>query len=301
MSNPAVEVATEVKNISHLTHMGKAFDAVRVNPTTIAIEKDFNPRDFSLPQNRAHLDNIKNNIKALGFLDSHPLTVRLDGPPNAKYPVLIDGECRLKAVLELIAEGHDIKTVPVIQKSTGVGTVAERIVVALASNEGLALTQMEVGKSYLKLLGYGWTKEQIMERTGKSERYVREAVAIADAPEEVRQMVASGEVSQQAAIKATRELGEDAAAVLREAVIQNKAEGKTGPVKAPKADKRESKLSVIRDIVEEYNSTEPKDLTREVMLRMLDDITAEFEADSKPAKAAAKKDNKKPAKGKKAA
>jgi ParB-like chromosome segregation protein Spo0J len=272
--------AVEAKPIDRLRdlNIGARQEAYPIDPRLIVVEQGFNPRYFSLPANREHLDILKDSIVAMNGVQQ-PLWVRWD---NAnKIPYLIDGECRLKAVLELIAEGHEIVSVPVIQKSKSVGSVADRLFLALTANEGLHLSQLEVGATYMRLEGFGHTVEAIAKRAGKSERYVRDAIALADAPEPVKALVASGDVSQAEALRVVKQSagdGDKAAATLEASVKQNKADGK-GQVKAPKADKKVSKLKEIGAVISEYENTEPKDLTKDLLIRWMADISDIMDAD----------------------
>lgn len=282
------------KAVNRLTDMGKRFDAVNIDPRTITVEQDFNPRDFSLQVNRDHVNMLKESIKARGV--QQPLWVRLDGGKDRKTPVLIDGECRLRAVTELIGEGVDIATVPVVQKSkdTGVNVndPASRLILALTANDGLPISQMEVGKTYMKLVSYGWDNKKIAEQTGKSERYVREAIAITAAPDAVKELVKSGDVSQSSAIKAVKEQGADAAAAfLQAAAEQNKKEGKTGPVKASKADPKMSKIKLITEVIEDYEALESKEFTKDDLVDFLNRISHILEVENKEVIKAEKKGN----------
>jgi ParB-like chromosome segregation protein Spo0J len=66
-----------------------------------------------------------------------PLLVRFD--PQQQCAILNDGECRLRAVLELIEEGVEIATIPILQVQGGNET--ERLVIALTANTGKPLSK----------------------------------------------------------------------------------------------------------------------------------------------------------------
>lgn len=259
----------EIKTVTRLRDLqvdGRQ-DMSKIDPRSIVVEAGFNPRDFSLQENRAHIDRLKASIKVFGV--EQPLWVRWHAAD--KTAILVDGECRLKAVLELIAEGVEIVSVPVIQKSLGVGTVADRLALALTANEGQRLSASEVGKTYIRLIGYGWSEARIAERTGKSERFVRDAIAISDAPDAVRELVANGDVSQALALKTVKEQGSEAAVeVLEQAAKEAKADGKKTAT-APKKDKKLSKLRQIRAVMDDFESVDG-DHTKQSLINYLADI-----------------------------
>jgi ParB-like chromosome segregation protein Spo0J len=86
-------------------------DVLLFEPRAILVDKNHNPRNFDTPEMRKRLKEIKASIAASGVLT--PLSIRFDKAENRA--VLLDGETRLRACLELQAEGIDIKLIPCIQ------------------------------------------------------------------------------------------------------------------------------------------------------------------------------------------
>jgi ParB-like chromosome segregation protein Spo0J len=247
-------------------------DVSKISPHDIVVEEGLNPRDFTLPENIEHIQKLKASILAMGGVQK-ALDVRWD---NArKKPILIDGECRLRSVLELIAEGHPILAVPVIQKSgKAVETVADRLALALTANENRTLGQVEIGKAYLRFKGFGWTVAKIAERLGKTERFVSDALTLADSPDKVQELVKAGDVSKALAVKALKESngdGEAATQVLEQAAKEAKADGKK-TAKAPKVDKKLSKLQRISNVIDDYDSHDIKELSKQDLINYLADI-----------------------------
>lgn len=195
-------------------------DLMMIDPKIIKVEAGHNPRDYSLPENRQHLDQLKTSIKEDGVIV--PLLIRYDG--NNKQAILVDGECRLSAVLELIAEGTPILTVKAIQVEAG--NAEQRQIIALQSNTGKALSLWELGTSYKKLLGWGWTPGQIAIKLGVSSQHINNAVDLADASMEVRQLLSTRAVSPQLALQEIRKSGDGAAKVLKAKVKVAKEAGK---------------------------------------------------------------------------
>src|ERR1700678_2993643 len=100
---PTGIVASEspVKIPTTLKQVGQRRDYQMIDPRLIDIEPGFNARDYTLPENRAHLDRLKLLLIAAGRVND-AITVRLNRETGRA--VVIDGECRLRATLELIAE-----------------------------------------------------------------------------------------------------------------------------------------------------------------------------------------------------
>lgn len=259
----------EIQRLRDLQVDGRQ-DMSKIDPRVIVVEEGHNPRDYSLPENRAHLENLKASIKENGV--QNPLWVRWD---NAnKKAILVDGECRLKATLELIAEGVEIVSVPVIQKtvSNTADGAAERLVLAMTANEGKPLSQIEVGAAYKRLVNYGWSTARIAQRVAKSERYIKDAIELGDAPAEVKALVAEGSVSKALAIQTVRNEGDNAAATLQVKVAEAKADGKKTAKTEKKAPTPNAKLNAISSLLETYEAEEASDLTWNHLAGYLSDI-----------------------------
>ncbi len=215
-----------------------ARDQLMLDPRAIAIEKNFNCRNYHLDENKAHLDELKNSIRANGTLV--PLLVRWDAA--AKQAVLVDGECRLRANLELIEEGVEILAIPTIQVQ---GTnEADRLITSLTANTGKPLSKWEIGTAFQRLIGFGWDPDKIAARMGYSARYVTESLELSDAPEDVKQLLSEQAVTPSLALQHIRTDGAGAGEKLKEKVEKARAKSpkKGGKVTA----KRERKEKGVR-------------------------------------------------------
>ena len=206
-----------------------ARDQLMIDPRIIIIDDGQNPRNYDLPENHAHLDALKRSIRENGTLV--PLLVRFD--PAREACVLIDGECRLRANLELIAEGVEIEAVPTIQV-TG-GDDAGRLLTAITANTGKPLSKWELGGAFQRLYNFGWAEVKIATKTGYAERFIREAMELADAPEEIKQLLSSQAVTPSLALAELRANGSAAVQNLQAAAVAAQSSGKTGPAKRAKA------------------------------------------------------------------
>jgi ParB/RepB/Spo0J family partition protein len=183
------------------------------------VDDAFNPRDYTLPENHAHLDELKRSIRENGVLV--PLLVRYDAARKAA--VLCDGECRLRAVLELIAEGVEILTVPTIQVSGG--NESDRLLIAITANTGKPLSKWELGNAFQRLYRFGWDEPKIATKTGYAERFICEAMELADAPDEIKQLLSSQAVTPSLALAELRANGAAAVETLKAAAVAAQSNG----------------------------------------------------------------------------
>lgn len=226
-----------------------ARDQFMIDPRIIEIEDGHNPRDYTLPENRNHLDELKANIRENGTLN--PLWVRFD--TGSKKAILVDGECRLRANLELIAEGVDIVGVPVIQVPGANET--ERLILSLTANTGKPLSKWESGKAFLRLQRFGMEPAAIAKRLGFSERFVAEAIELSDAPEEVKHMLSEQAITPSLALHELRVNGAQAVATLRQKANEAKASGQKTARK-----KQENRIvnptAIVNQIIKVIESSE---------------------------------------------
>jgi ParB family chromosome partitioning protein len=203
-----------------------ARDQLMIDPRIIEIEKGHNPRNYSLPENRQHLDELKGSIRESGILQ--PLLVRFEASSGSA--ILVDGECRLRAAMELIAEGVPIEAVPTVQVAGK--NEAERLIIALTANTGKPLSQWESGHAFVRLKGYGWSEDQISTRLGFSIRFVNRAIELADAPDEVKHLLSEQAVTPSLAIAELRaKAAPEAIETLKARAVANRQNGNSGPAR----------------------------------------------------------------------
>jgi len=219
-------------------------DMCMIPPGNIKIEPGHNPRNYKLAENRAHLDELKANIRHRGV--QVPLLVRYD--PQTQEAVLVDGECRLRACLELVKEGHEIDAVPCSQVTAGNET--QRLVLALTANTGKPLSQWEVGSAFQRLVGFGWDTAKIADQLGYSERFVTEAIRLADAPEDVKHLLSEGAVTPSLVQYHMSKAGGNLSMTIRAKVEEAKAKGK----KTAKRSKSTPKPALHHVLREAWNT-----------------------------------------------
>ena len=188
------------------------------DPRRLREEPGWNART-NTPELRAHLDGLKASIAINGVLE--PLTAY----QSNEEVVVTNGHCRLRAVMELIAEGHEILSVPVrVEDKTA--NEADRCLSMITRNSGLPLTPIEKGEVFRRLVAFGWDPARIAERSGISVTYVNQCMGYLALPEQVKAKVEQGQVSAPLAAEVARQEGPRAAEVLQEAQAIAEAGGK---------------------------------------------------------------------------
>jgi ParB-like chromosome segregation protein Spo0J len=237
------ERATDPTRLRDLKTQGSR-DVFPLPPSMIRVEEGHNPRIFSnVAGNREHIDSLKRSIAEIGV--QVPLLVRFDilKPGETKTAILVDGESRLRAVRELIAEGVEIRSVPVLQVDGK--SESERLLIAITANTGKPLYKWELGAAFRRLIRFGWSETDVSKKTGYTARFVSEAVELADAPEEVKILLSEQAVTPSLALATLRSNGSEAVAVLKQRVEVAKTNGqktaKRDKATTPKAAREEVK------------------------------------------------------------
>lgn len=212
-------------------------EAPKLRPEIIKIKAGHNYRDMSKPEVRAHIDWLKESIRAIGVQE--PIDVTFVGGEV----FLQAGECRLTAAQELRKEGWD----GYIPAFAVTGDEAKVFAKGLLDNGGLPPSKMEFGKAVDKLLGWGWNLDQILPyvpshlglKKAQAVRYIKEAKELNDAPIAVKEQIKNGvdgvKVSEAKVLAEVRKNPLLAAENIKEAARTAKAAGRT-EVKREKAE-----------------------------------------------------------------
>ena len=213
--NVAGAVSLKILAERKLEWIGKTTQ-FKIDPRKLEVEDGFNAR---IPGDEldAHIAAMKESFKAGATIPA--IDVRVDDG----RVIVVDGHCRRRAILELIAEGVEIESVDIRQYR---GNDAERVAHMLTSAQGKPLTPLECGKSYLRLIRFGWTKPAIASRVGKSISHVEQMILLAESNSDVQAMVAGKSVSAAVAVEMVRKHGENAGPVLQNHLDTAKAGGK---------------------------------------------------------------------------
>jgi ParB-like chromosome segregation protein Spo0J len=266
-----------VKIPTTLKQVGQRRDYQMIDPRLIDIEPGFNARDYTLPENRAHLDRLKLLLIAAGRVND-PIIVRLNRETGRA--TVIDGECRLRATLELIAEGVYPFTeadMPCYPAPPGSDDEATRRFASLYANEGKSFSKWELGRGYQALYDLNISEETIAKKTANSVAFVKECIELANAPDELKQLLSSQAVSPAEAIRIVRSADVPAAVSELQATVQAKqAKGEKGPVKRAKAPAKASTTTPTSQAkVAPAKSTIPASNITKAILALVEDVPAE--------------------------
>lgn len=145
-----------------------------------------NPRQPRFQIDETELQGLASSIREHGILQ--PLVVSHD-PANDRY-VLIAGERRLRAAMLA-----GLETVPVILRQAG---DQQRLELALIENVQRAdLSPLETAQAYHYLIDeFGLTHEEVAARVGKSREAVTNTHRLVKLPDEVKQGLANGEITE---------------------------------------------------------------------------------------------------------
>lgn len=200
------------------------------DPRDIVIKPGWNVRDMASPETVEHVKALKASIlqRIADGLPGVKEAIDVTYDRNTGVRTLVDGQCRLTACNELWKEGHKVFVPLLIVEGE---SEAELLVQSLTANSGLSLTKWEVGVGCRRLIvGCRWTSKQVAAHIGKTVAYVNEAVTLAEAPTEVKKMIADRQITEPFAVselKAAKKAGVSAAKAvetLKEAVHSRPAE-----------------------------------------------------------------------------
>ena len=139
-----------------------------LDPRYIRPEPGFNARDFTLPENLEHVEDLRRSIAVQGVLN--PVRVRLSDDKSEVW--LTDGESRWRAAMSAIAAGSEIKAIPYIVEGRRQST-EERIVNLVVSNTGKRLSPLETLDVANRLKGFKWSDREVAQRLGLTPSYLQ--------------------------------------------------------------------------------------------------------------------------------
>lgn len=146
---------------------------------------------------REALDSLKEQIRQDGVLEQL-LVRRRDNPDNPEqHHQVWDGQRRLLAVQDLIAEGAPIQSVPARVELAST-TDAEMMILAAITTSGIGkepLTPVDEMRLVTMLLGYDLTAADIAQRLGKSVSWVSKRAKLKTTTPSVQREVSEGRMT----------------------------------------------------------------------------------------------------------
>lgn len=163
-------------------------DLYRVDPKLIQIKEGWNSREGTDPANAAHVAELAASIREVGV--KKPLVCYMEN--DVTY--VTDGHCRLQAVMHLIEEGVEIKTVPVMVEDRHANE-ADRIFSQIVHNAGKPLTSLEQAKVFKRLVDLGWAQKDIAAKAGITGGRVSQLLELLILPAILQKYIIEGKAS----------------------------------------------------------------------------------------------------------
>lgn len=222
-------------------------DLFMIDPRKIVMKEGWNVRQET-PELEEHIWGLSVSISELGV--QQPLTVYMDD--GTIY--LSDGHCRLKATLLAIDAGSDIQAVPCRVEERGANE-ADRVLAMVTRNSGKPLTPLEKSLVVKKLIGFGWTEDNISRKMGMTVQYVGKLLEMQEMPEEMKNMINEGTVSATLALEeCKREGGQQAVENIKTVVEKSPKKKVTKKVlkKSPKKKTPDATVYNALEIIREF-------------------------------------------------
>lgn len=163
-------------------------DLYKLDPKIIQIKEGWNSREATDPQNSNHIAELAASIREVGV--KKPLVCYMEN----EVVYVTDGHCRLQAVMHLIEEGVEIKTVPVIVEDRHANE-ADRIFSQIVHNAGKPLTSLEQAKVFKRLVDLGWKQQEIAAKAGISGGRVSQLLELLILPAILQKYIIEGKAS----------------------------------------------------------------------------------------------------------
>ncbi|WP_315709997.1 ParB/RepB/Spo0J family partition protein [Brenneria uluponensis] len=186
----------------------------------IYTEDGYNIREL----NQTHVDEFKDAFMAGEYIP--PLAVEV----TERGVKVIDGHHRYFGALAANESGCEILR---IECKDFIGTNADKIAFMVTSSQGLALTPLERGAAYYRLVNQGWSNAQIAQKVKRSESDILQHLQLhQECSPYVKSLVRSGSLNYALAIEINREHGVYADKVISKLMEKAESAGKKKITKA---------------------------------------------------------------------
>lgn len=155
------------------------------------VRKDYGEADGSF-------EWLKNNIKENGV--KNPIRCYRK---NGKY-ILVDGHRRIRACMQLLKEEGIEMRVRVNLEEKGTSR-EQRVIDMMTLNEGKRLNPLEEAEAVNRLIQYGLEEIEISKKIGKTLTYISNLKLLQSAPEHIKKMVRSEQISSTLLLELMRE------------------------------------------------------------------------------------------------
>ena len=167
----------------------KRTDIYQIDPRNIVVVEGFNARK------NFDLDELEEQIRKVGVLNPITVIPFKDKETGVEKYRLVDGERRYRAVMNLIAEGEDIKRIKAMYLPKG--TKEEDLLIQqLLKNTGKQFSEIEMAKLFNRFKEqWGYTQTEIADKFCKKASFVSRCMALLDFPADIIAMMERGEIS----------------------------------------------------------------------------------------------------------
>lgn len=207
------------------------------------IEDGYNVRGIDLE----HAKSLSEAYIAGDFVP--PLVVQV----TDKGVKVIDGHHRYTGARMASESGCEIAR---LECSDFTGSEADRVALMITSSQGRPLEPLERAAAYKRLSAQGWTSQEISTKVKRSISDVELHLNLLNVDESMLDMVKAGEIAATTAVSVTREHGENAPKVAREALEKAKSEGKTKVKKSDIAPKTNG--ADLKEILKSFSEATAK-------------------------------------------
>lgn len=215
---------------------GGKLDAFLVDWHFIKPDPDNDLRDLTTPENRSHIERLKDSISKIGVKD--PLVVRKDEEDNI---FAIDGRCRLLALAELQAEGRDfpskVKTLP---EERGTERKKRMLNMLTVGRDRKNLSDFEFARGLYRSIELGYSEKDVCDEMGwKTVTTLHNYLDSLTMKPKLKEMVDKGQISRTEALRLQKDTKADPGQILQDAEDEHRRLHKKGPVRVkPKDVKR---------------------------------------------------------------
>lgn len=207
-----------------------------LNPLIIRVEPGFNVRNEDTEDFKAYIESLTQ-----AYINDHfvpPIIVSM----KEGEPTVVDGHCRLQAIIAAIERGKEIERIPVVEYHGE--SELDRTLMLVTANAGRSLSPTEEAKVYHRLsTSQGFTVEEIAEHVGKSVLQINARLELHQLPSKLKTYIDSGRIAASLATKLYREHGTDAVAMVEEAIKRMDA----AVAKTEKAGKKVDKTPKVTE------------------------------------------------------
>lgn len=205
------------------------------------------------------IDGLALSIAKVGV--KRPLRGHLikSGEDAGKYGIT-DGHRRFEAA-QIVVKTNPELLIPFQPEAPGYSD-EDRTLDLLITNDGKPLTMLEQAEVIKRLIGFGWERQDIADRIGKTDQHVADLETLLTASSKLKKLVQKNEVSASALVEVIREHEGDMEKV-EGALVKAQVKAGAGKKVTPKHIERKKKkgkptLADLKDLRPELEASKPE-------------------------------------------